>query len=63
MAASNGLIGILLRSVNYLQLGIEPDVSRTKVLMKPATNLPAEYDWTELESRRRTFWCIFLLDR
>lgn len=61
--ASYGLIGMLVRAVDFLQLGVEPSASRMKVLMKPAVNISPAVDWVELESRRRTFWCIFLLDR
>lgn len=31
--------------------------------MKPLETLDVATDWTELEARRRLFWCIFALDR
>ncbi|KIX05711.1 uncharacterized protein Z518_03683 [Rhinocladiella mackenziei CBS 650.93] len=57
------LIALLTRTVDFLQLTVEPGTPRSRVLMKPLNLLAPAQDWTELESRRRLFWCIFLLDR
>lgn len=57
------LIALLVRTVDFLQLTIEPGASRSQVLMKPLETLESASDWTELEARRRLFWCIFALDR
>lgn len=56
------------RTVEYLQLSVEEDgdeqLSKNfQVLIKRAAFLPRSRDWTEMESRRRVFWNIFLMDR
>lgn len=56
-------IALLTRAVDFLQLTVEPGTPRSRVLMKPLALQEPAPDWTELESRRRLFWCIFLLDR
>jgi hypothetical protein len=57
------LIGSLTRTVDYLQLTVEPTASQFGALMNPLKLVKATEDWTELEERRRLFWVIFLLDR
>lgn len=57
------LIGSLTRTVEYLQLTVEPSASQIGALMNPLRLVPSTDDWTELEERRRLFWVIFLLDR
>ncbi|KAF2036470.1 hypothetical protein EK21DRAFT_95750 [Setomelanomma holmii] len=56
------LIGMLTRTIAYLQLTTEPTASHGS-LMKPVRLVQTSHDWTELEERRRLFWVIFLLDR
>jgi len=57
------LIGSLTRTVDYLQLTIEPSASQFGALMSPLKLMQSTNGWTELEERRRVFWVIFLLDR
>ncbi|KAH7114268.1 hypothetical protein B0J11DRAFT_511008 [Dendryphion nanum] len=57
------LIGSLTRTVDYLQLTLEPSASQVGALMNPLKLVPPTDDWTRLEERRRLFWVIFLLDR
>jgi hypothetical protein len=57
------LIGSLTRTVDYLQLTVEPTASQNGALMNPLKLVQPTDDWTELEERRRVFWVIFLLDR
>ncbi|KAL1594598.1 hypothetical protein SLS60_010359 [Paraconiothyrium brasiliense] len=57
------LIGSLTRTVDYLQLTIEPTACPGGSLMKSLQLVPPVQDWTVLEERRRLFWVIFLLDR
>ncbi|KAB5576333.1 hypothetical protein GE09DRAFT_620751 [Coniochaeta sp. 2T2.1] len=58
------IIGSLTRTVNYLQLTVEPDDgSKKQQLLRSLTILDRPEDWTESEGRRRLFWVIFLLDR
>jgi hypothetical protein len=57
------LIGSLTRTIEYLQLTIEPSTSQSGSLMTPVRLVRPSNDWTELEERRRLFWVIFLLDR
>ncbi|KAF1977549.1 hypothetical protein BU23DRAFT_453099 [Bimuria novae-zelandiae CBS 107.79] len=57
------LIGSLTRTVDYLQLTIEPTAVQGNALMTPLQTVPPTQDFTELEERRRLFWVIFLLDR
>lgn len=57
------LIGSLTRTVDYLQLTIEPTASQGGALMTPLQTIPPIQDWTALEERRRLFWVVFLLDR
>jgi hypothetical protein len=57
------LIGSLTRTVDYLQLTVEPSASRFGALMNPLKLVQPTDGWTELEERRRLFWVIFLLDR
>ncbi|KAF2130619.1 hypothetical protein P153DRAFT_338612 [Dothidotthia symphoricarpi CBS 119687] len=57
------IIGSLTRTIDYLQLTIEPSASSSGALMKPVRLVQPSEDWTELEERRRLFWIIFLLDR
>jgi hypothetical protein len=57
------LIGSLTRTIDYLQLTVEPSPSHPRSLMAPVRLVKPSNDWTELEERRRLFWIIFLLDR
>ncbi|KAF2706227.1 hypothetical protein K504DRAFT_483954 [Pleomassaria siparia CBS 279.74] len=57
------LIGSLTRTVDYLQLTVEPSASLYGALMNPLKLIQPTDGWTELEERRRLFWVIFLLDR
>ncbi|KAF2007162.1 hypothetical protein P154DRAFT_592344 [Amniculicola lignicola CBS 123094] len=57
------LIASLSRTVDYLQLTLEPSASQFGALMNPVLLVEPTTDWTELEERRRVFFVIFLLDR
>jgi hypothetical protein len=58
------IIGSLTRTVDYLQLTIEPDDDSLKQpLLRSLTILEKARDWTDSEARRRLFWSVFLLDR
>ncbi|KAH8811354.1 fungal-specific transcription factor domain-containing protein [Xylogone sp. PMI_703] len=57
------IIGSLTRTVEYLQLTVEPDAIQEYSLSSPLSLLNSAADWTEAEHRRRTFWNVFLLDR
>jgi hypothetical protein len=57
------IIGSLTRTVEYLQLTIEPDEIQRNLLLRPLVLLDAPKDWTDSEERRRLFWNVFLLDR
>ncbi|KAF2184033.1 hypothetical protein K469DRAFT_709908 [Zopfia rhizophila CBS 207.26] len=57
------LIGSLTRTVDYLQLTLEPSASQFGALMNPLKLIHPTDNWTELEERRRLFWVVFLLDR
>ncbi|KAG0645331.1 putative transcriptional regulatory [Hyphodiscus hymeniophilus] len=57
------IIGSLTRTVEYLQLTIEPDEIQRNLLLRPLILLDASRDWTDSEERRRLFWNVFLLDR
>ncbi|KAJ5765699.1 hypothetical protein N7520_005258 [Penicillium odoratum] len=59
------IIGSLTRTVEYLQLIVEPaDLPLQKQpLLRPLMLLPLPRDWTESEEQRRLFWNVFLLDR
>jgi hypothetical protein len=57
------IIGSLTRTVEYLQLTVEPDALQRGSLSSPLCLLNTPIDWTESEDRRRVFWNVFLLDR
>ncbi|KAI0966733.1 fungal-specific transcription factor domain-containing protein [Xylaria arbuscula] len=62
------IVGSMARTVEYLQLSVEQDGDEQlsenfQVLIKRAAFLRRSQDWTEVESRRRVFWNIFLMDR
>jgi hypothetical protein len=57
------IIGSLTRTVEYLQLTIEPDETQRNLLLRPLILLDTSKDWTDSEERRRLFWNVFLLDR
>jgi len=57
------IIGSLTRTVEYLQLTVEPDTLQRGSLAAPLSLLDSPADWTESEDRRRVFWNVFLLDR
>lgn len=56
-------MGSLTRTVEYLQLSVEPVNHDTQPLLKPMISLPPAQGWVEEEERRRVFWNIFNLDR
>ena len=57
------IIGSLTRTVEYLQLTVEPDEAQQYSLLTPLSLLERPLDWIESENRRRIFWNVFLLDR
>ncbi|KAE9372531.1 hypothetical protein N431DRAFT_466776 [Stipitochalara longipes BDJ] len=57
------IIGSLTRTVEYLQLTVEPGTLQRGSLSAPLSLLDNPADWTESEDRRRVFWNVFLLDR
>lgn len=57
------IIGSLSRTVEYLQLTVEPDDLEQQPLLRPLILLENPKQWTEVEMRRRVFWNVFLLDR
>lgn len=57
------MIGSLTRTVEYLQLTVEPEEVQRRSLSSPLRLLQPAADWTESEDRRRIFWNVFLLDR
>lgn len=57
------IVGSLTRTVEYLQLTVEPVNHDTQPLLKPMVSLPPAQSWVEEEERRRVFWNIFNLDR
>lgn len=57
------IVGSLVKSVEYLQLTVEPDEQPRHLFMRPLTLLHPAQGPGELEERRRVFWNIFLLDR
>ncbi|KAJ9606333.1 hypothetical protein H2200_009294 [Cladophialophora chaetospira] len=57
------LVGTLTRTVDYLQLTVEPSIDRSRPLLEPLRCLDVPKDFAEAEERRRVFWNVFLLDR
>jgi hypothetical protein len=57
------IIGSLTRTVEYLQLTIEPEETQGHPLLRPRILLPKPESFIEAEERRRVFWNVFLLDR
>jgi hypothetical protein len=57
------LIGLLVRSVDFLQLTIESGEGRPKPLLPPLQLLSETTSNAETEERKRIFWIAFLLDR
>jgi hypothetical protein len=57
------IIGSLTRTVEYLQLTVEPDDAQGQPLLRPRILLPKPESALEAEERRRVFWNVFLLDR
>ena len=57
------ILGSLTRTVDYLQMTVEPDASQAHPLLAPVTLLNASKSHAEAEERKRVFWHIFLLDR
>lgn len=57
------IVGSLVKSVEYLQLTVEPDEIPRHSFMRPLVLLPPAQSPGEEEERRRVFWNIFLLDR
>ncbi len=53
----------MTRTVEYLQLTIEPNETNRQPLSQPFASLAPANDWTEGEERRRVFWNVFVLDR
>ena len=63
MSKAWSIIGSLTRTVEYLQLTVEPETLQQSSLSAPLSLLEVPVDWTESEDRRRVFWNVFLLDR
>ena len=57
------VLGALTRSVDYLQLTIEPSEHRSKPLLAPLVLLAEPQSHAEAEERKRVFWTAFMLDR
>ena len=57
------LVGTLTRTVDYLQLTMEPSINRSRPLLEPLQCLDLPTEFAEAEERRRVFWNVFLLDR
>jgi hypothetical protein len=57
------LVGSLTRTVDYLQLTVEPTSDKSRALLEPLECLESPKDFVEAEERRRIFWNVFLLDR
>ena len=57
------IIGSMTRTVDYLQLSVEPENQQEGPLLKPLPTLDNPQNWTEEEQRRRVFWNVFCLDR
>lgn len=57
------LVASLVKSVEYLQLTVEPDDVSRGSFMRPLVLLAESSSPAETEERRRVFWNIFLLDR
>lgn len=57
------IIGSLTRTVEYLQLTVEPEEKPLQALQRPVILLEDAKDFAEMEGRRRVFWNVFLLDR
>jgi hypothetical protein len=57
------LLGSLTRSVDYLQMTIEPENRRVQPLLPPLIVLGEPQSHAEAEERKRVFWNAFLLDR
>ncbi|KAI1344160.1 fungal-specific transcription factor domain-containing protein [Xylariaceae sp. FL0016] len=66
--SSWSIVGSMTRTAEQLQLSVEDEdqpqsVRGARVLIKRMAFLPTCADWIELETRRRVFWNIFLMDR
>ncbi|KAJ2975122.1 hypothetical protein NQ176_g5697 [Zarea fungicola] len=57
------IVASLVKSLEYLQLTVEPDQLPRRSFMRPLSLLPKSQSAGETEERRRVFWNIFLLDR
>lgn len=57
------LLGALTRSVDYLQMTIEPEDRPVQPLLPPLIVLDEPKSHAEAEERKRVFWNAFLLDR
>ncbi|KAK0385387.1 hypothetical protein NLU13_7863 [Sarocladium strictum] len=57
------IIGSMTRTVDYLQLSLEPEHRDRQPLLRPLPMLDEPQNWTEEEQRRRVFWNVFCLDR
>ncbi|KAI8717017.1 Fungal-trans domain-containing protein [Fusarium sp. LHS14.1] len=55
-------IASMTRTVDFLQLMMEREISRTRYLVLTMP-LPNSIDWVQEEERRRVFWNVFNLDR
>jgi hypothetical protein len=53
----------MTRTVDYLQLSVEPEHCEREPLLTPLPTLDSPRNWTEEEQRRRVFWNVFCLDR
>lgn len=57
------IVSSATRIVEQLGLAVEEEESNQNKLLNRIGFLPPTKNWTEKESFRRIFWCIFLLDR
>lgn len=53
----------MTRTVEYLQLTVEPEDNERQPLSQPFRSLLPTHDWAENEERRRVFWTVFNHDR
>ncbi|UZP36671.1 hypothetical protein NXS19_004487 [Fusarium pseudograminearum] len=57
------LIASLSRTVEFLQLTMDPENEVAQPICRPFSYLGPAKDWADQEERRRVFWNVFLLDR
>ena len=57
------ILGSLTRTVDYLQMTMEPEGTNRRPLLAPLNLLDEPKSHAEAEERKRVFWNTFLLDR